>query len=207
MSFKIEAATESHVNTIVFVDSRVSLTESFQSDLSPGARVLVLDSERDGLSQMAAAVQGLGALRGIHVYSHGGPGALLLGSSLLTSRTLQHQADLLAMIGAALSPEGDLLLYGCNVAQGDAGAAFIALLAQLTGADVAASTDLTGNESQGGDWTLEASAGAIEAASLSVNGLVGTLATISGTPGNDSLVGGTNADTLMGLDGNDTLVG
>ena len=39
-------------------------------------------------------------------------------------------------------------------------------LARLTGADVAASSDLTGSASSGGDWTLEYSTGAIQVASV-----------------------------------------
>jgi len=71
-----------------------------------------------------------------------------------------------------LTDSGDILLYGCDVAQGEIGQAFIEQLAQLTGADVAASTDLTGAAALGGDWVLEAQAGVVEAASepLDYNG-------------------------------------
>lgn len=55
-----------------------------------------------------------------------------------------HYENELAQIGAALNNAGDLLLYGCNVAQGELGQSFLARLAAATGADVAASDDLTG---------------------------------------------------------------
>jgi Domain of unknown function (DUF4347)/Beta-propeller repeat len=45
---------------------------------------------------------------------------------------------------------------------GDLGRAFVQSLSQLTGADVAASEDLTGNAALGGNWTLEVTTGAIE---------------------------------------------
>ena len=45
----------------------------------------------------------------------------------------------------------EILLYGCNVAQGDKGNNFISKLSEITGADVAASDDLTGNAKLGGD--------------------------------------------------------
>ena len=194
-------------DSVVFIDSRISSLELVVAGLAAGTRWVVVNSERDGLTQIAAALQGASNLQSIQVLSHGGPGSLLLGSGSITSGTLQSQAVLLASIGAALGPEGDLLLYGCNVAQGDSGAQFIALLAQLTGADVAASTDLTGDASLGGDWVLEANTGAIEVTALSLDGLIGSLDTINGTAGDDSLVGTTNDDTLSGLDGNDTLLG
>lgn len=43
------------------------------------------------------------------------------------------------------------------------GTAFVNQISQLTGADVAASTDLTGSNSLGGDWDLETLTGNIEA--------------------------------------------
>jgi hypothetical protein len=55
------------------------------------------------------------------------------------------------------------LLYGCNVAQGELGQAFTSILSQWTGADVAASDDLTGSSAQGGNWTLEVQTGQIAA--------------------------------------------
>ena len=56
----------------------------------------------------------------------------------------------------------DFLIYGCNYGEGETGQAAAARLAQLTGADVAASSDLTGSTALGGDWDLEVSTGQIE---------------------------------------------
>ena len=42
------------------------------------------------------------------------------------------------------------------------GGVFLTRLSQLTGADIAASNDLTGNTAQGGDWELEVNTGSIE---------------------------------------------
>src|SRR5690606_10192345 len=59
---------------------------------------------------------------------------------------------------------GDILIYGCNV--GADGDLLIAQLAEITGADVAASTTLTGSLAKGGDWVLESIIGAIESETL-----------------------------------------
>ena len=56
----------------------------------------------------------------------------------------------------SLSTTGDISLFGCNVASGVTGQSFVNQLHQSTGADIAASDDLTG---VGGDWTLEVQAG------------------------------------------------
>ncbi|MGB3650700.1 MAG: DUF4347 domain-containing protein [Rivularia sp. (in: cyanobacteria)] len=52
-----------------------------------------------------------------------------------------------------LSPS--LLLYGCNVAAGDAGEEFIEKLHDLTAANIAASTTKVGNKHKGGNWQLD----------------------------------------------------
>ena len=62
-----------------------------------------------------------------------------------------------------MTDDADLLIYGCDVAGSDQGREMVETLAALTGADVAASTDRTGNETLGGDWALEYEAGDIEA--------------------------------------------
>ena len=67
----------------------------------------------------------------------------------LDAQTLLQRAGEVAGWSAALSADADLLLYGCDVAQTAAGQQLRADLAALTGADVAASTDLTGAAAAG----------------------------------------------------------
>jgi len=86
----------------------------------------------------------------------------------------------------ALSPDADLLIYGCSVAAGSDGIGFVHALSELTGADVAASDDATGSAAAGGDWALEVTSGAIEHASGAVDGFSGLLLPTSitdSTPG------------------------
>jgi hypothetical protein len=148
---------------IVFVSDRLADLPSLLAALPAGLEVVVLDGSADGLAQMAAALQGRSGLAAIHVLSHGSAGQVQLGSLWLDSAGVAARADELSTIGSALRPGGDLLLYGCSVAAGDGGAALLHELARATGADVAASDDLTGSAALGGDWVLERHTGAIEA--------------------------------------------
>lgn len=147
---------------LIFIDSRVADYQTLIAGLSADAEWVLLDAGQDGLLQMQKALSQYTELDSIQIISHGSAGALYLGSTVLTSENLDGHADILQMIGASLAPGGDLLLYGCDVAEGDTGAAFISRLAQLTGADVAASTNVTG---AGGDWLLEAMTGEVTATS------------------------------------------
>ena len=154
------------INEVVFVDPRVPASASLidelralhnQTDTGRAAEVeiVVLDAGSDGVEQIAGWLGQHEGLHAIQIVSHGDVGAIQLGNVQLDAGNLDRRAALLARWGNALAPGGDLLLYGCNVGQGDEGDRFLARLATVTGADVAASTNPTGTAALGGDWTLE----------------------------------------------------
>jgi VCBS repeat-containing protein len=147
---------------ILFIDALVRDIDTLLGTIDPGIEVILLNDQQDGLTQIADALAGRTNIDAVHIISHGGPGSLHLGNSEVTEATLAGQAEQLAQIRATLSDSADLMLYGCNVADGTNGASFIQALANATGADVAASTDPTGSALLGGDWVLEASTGSIE---------------------------------------------
>ena len=154
---------------IVFVDTQVEDWESLVSDIeqNSGGRsleVVLIDSQRNGIEQITLTLEQRQDLSAIHVISHGQDGALQLGNTWLEAATLQDNADALQRWGSALSADGDILIYGCDLAESADGQAFVAALSALTGADVAASDDLTGAATLGGDWNLEVSTGVIESA-------------------------------------------
>jgi Ca2+-binding RTX toxin-like protein len=194
-------------NQIVFIDGSLQDIENILAGLAPGMQVVVLDPMRDGLVQIATALAGQSGLSAIHIISHGAAGQLQLGNAGITGANLADYEAQLSAIGAALSTNGDLLLYGCDVAFGEIGQAFIESLAALTGADVAASTDLTGAAFLNGDWVLEASVGSIETGSIAVADYSATLGIYYGTNAADNLLGSASADYLYGYAGNDTLNG
>ncbi|MFM9968879.1 MAG: DUF4347 domain-containing protein, partial [Burkholderiales bacterium] len=189
---------------ILFVDQRVRGIETLLSRIDADVQVVLLAETADGIEQIAAALQSVSGLQTIHILSHGAAGTLLLGATQLNSDNIDAYRSQLVQIGAALSEKGDLLLYGCDVAQGTQGRAFIETLAKYTGADVAASNNLTG---LGGDWRLEETTGEVESLAIDGTGYAATLAVVNGTSASESLTGTASADTLTGLAGNDTLDG
>jgi uncharacterized delta-60 repeat protein len=151
---------------MVFIDSRVNDLDLLISQFEAGTEYRVLDATHDGLLQISQSLVGKSDYSSIQIISHGSFGAITIGSTVLDSSTLDFYAAELALLGNALTDTGDLLLYGCNVAAGDQGHYFIETLSQMTGADVAASDDLTGGTAAGGDWVLEAQTGVVEAAGM-----------------------------------------
>ncbi|MGK7912708.1 MAG: Ig-like domain-containing protein, partial [Synechococcus sp.] len=83
----------------------------------------------------------------------------------ISAAALNQYSDELQQWQTALSENADILFYGCNVAAGQKGATFLNQIGELTGADIAASTDLTGSSKLGGDWQLEYASGEIETSS------------------------------------------
>ncbi|MGZ4954683.1 MAG: DUF4347 domain-containing protein, partial [Methylobacter sp.] len=147
---------------VVFIESNVADYQTLLNGVSPGAEVHVLDALMDGLAQMAQILAGRSGIDAIHILSHGTEGSVQLGTLNLTLQNLQAHTDDLAAIGSALTPDADILLYGCSVAAGSDGAVFIEALAQVTHADIAASNNATGAATLGGDWILESSIGDVQ---------------------------------------------
>ncbi len=142
--------------TRVFIDSRVNDKEILISLFASGTEYSVLDANRDGIEQMVAALAGQGRYDSLQIISHGAPGSVTIGSTVLDNSSLGSYAAQLSQIGSALTETGDLLIYGCNVAQSRQGKNFVEQIADLTGAFVIASTTMTGAFDLGGDWILDA---------------------------------------------------
>ena len=148
--------------TMAFIDSRVNDLDLLVSQFEAGTEYKVLDATHDGLLQIEETLAGKSDYSSIQIISHGSPGTITIGSTHLTENNLFSYQSQLENIGHALTDSGDLLLYGCSVGAGATGQHFIEILAQLTGADVAASNDVTGGVAAGGDWQLESATGSIE---------------------------------------------
>ncbi|MBW4604868.1 MAG: DUF4347 domain-containing protein [Calothrix sp. FI2-JRJ7] len=157
--------SKTSANSIVFIDSSVPDYESLANGINSGAKVYVLDSKRDGIEQISKVLAQHKDVSGIHIVSHGFDGGLQLGKTTVDSSNIERYRKQLGQWSSHLTKNADILLYGCNVAQTQAGASFVEKLSQLTSTDVAASSDLTGTASLGGNWVLEFNTGDIETAS------------------------------------------
>lgn len=150
---------------VVFIDSAVDGAELLAAGVKPGVIAVILPAGQDGVSAIAAWLSNHNAqdLSSIAIVAHGASGLMLLGNAALESATLGKYGAELHQIGAALSHCGDILLYGCDVAQGDGGVAFIQQLAAATDADIAASSHVVGAAAAGGDFLLDVNSGLISA--------------------------------------------
>ncbi|MCK6921070.1 Ig-like domain-containing protein [Enterobacter kobei] len=159
-----DAASEkpgSAASEVYVIDQHISGWQSLVDQVPQGSQVVIIDENSSGLSQLADALKGETNISAIHILSHGASDTITLGTDVLTADNLSAWSSQLSAIGASLSDSGDILLYGCDVSAQDN--AFITRFAEVTQADVAASSDMTGSAALSGDWVLENHTGSIEA--------------------------------------------
>ncbi len=194
-------------HTIAFVDSNIDDAMTVMANLKSDVKIL-LDPTQDGISQITEALKNYQGLSGIDIISHGSVANLQLGNNSLNANSLSQYTNALQQWKTALTSEADILIYGCNVAAGESGQTFINKIGNLTGADVAASIDTTGNAAKGGNWTLEYATGKIETATPftdflmnSYQGILPSLFTTQ-TPVRTNLTDGTgsNGDYELGME-------
>ncbi|MEG4112953.1 MULTISPECIES: FG-GAP-like repeat-containing protein, partial [unclassified Microcoleus] len=154
-------------SVIAFIDPKVENYQSLIAGVKPGTEVVVLDGNRDAIDQITQILALRTNIDSIHIVSHGAPGSLQLGDVRFSLDDIECDRNSLQQW---FSPQTDslsknrpnILLYGCCVAAGETGKAFVKRLSELTGASVAASQNLTGSVAKGGDWELEVRTGKIE---------------------------------------------
>jgi hypothetical protein len=156
---------------LVVIDTRVEDYQTLITDLQAqqangrNLEILLVTPNEDAIALISAALaQGNQPFSAIHLISHGSDGSLEIGANGLSNTVIEQQASPLAQWSQYLSQDADIRLYGCDFAQSAAGKQAINSLASLTGADIAASADVTGHSSLYGNWQLEVSTGAQEVA-------------------------------------------
>lgn len=148
---------------LVVVDSTVKDYQGLIDSVSSNTKVLVLDAAQDGIEQITTALHHFHNLSSLHILSHGEPGALQLGNTWLSLATLERYTEQIQSWAKAITADANIFLYGCRVAAGTVGQAFVQQLSQWVSAPIAASTTLTGSTRLGGDWFLEFATGEINA--------------------------------------------
>ncbi|WP_144870188.1 DUF4347 domain-containing protein, partial [Hyella patelloides] len=215
--FTIDAATvpentiggELGSERLIIIDIAVSISEQqIEQFANSGAEAIRLDANQNGITQIADILDSRQNIHTIDIISHGSAGSLQLGNAEINSDTLdQYKSSLTGWTGS--SQTADILLYGCEVGQGEKGRQFVQQFGTLTGADIAASVDLTGSSNHYGDWDLEYQTGEIESAAIVIEGFDSVLRPTqnsnSASGNHQSLL--QNSGFNQALDGTNWLVG
>ena len=138
---------------LVIINSSIRDKEAFIEEAGKNADILILDPADDAMAQINEFLDAQdGKYSSVHVITHGNEGYFLLNGEVVTADSVAQDPASWAAIGEHLTDDADIMLYSCNLTGNMEGQALATQIAELTGADVAASSDITG---QGGDWQFE----------------------------------------------------
>ena len=154
-----DTAGEAGPVEVMLIDPSINDYQEIVAAVSDNVVVKILpeDATMHDIAEILAEFSNIDAL---HIVSHGSSGSLELGGETITTENIEQYTSLLGQIGNQLDVDGDILLYGCDISEGE-GSAFVQKFSDLTGADVAASENATGSDLANGDWVLETSIGSI----------------------------------------------
>ena len=187
-------ALDNGLNEVAFIDANVNNWQQLVSAIKPGIEVVLINGNGDGLREISDYLAGNSSLDAVHIVSHGSQGEIFIGMDDITINNLADYSADLAAIGASLNSSGSILFYGCDIAGGLNGLAFVNQVSALAaGHDVQASTDLTGATSLAGDWTLEVSTAGLSKNIAFDSVLIGSYDGSLG--GSYTATTGTNVDT------------
>ena len=178
-----QAADAAVPRELIVIDAGVENSEQLvqsllESNSTSNFEIFYLQSDQDGVQQISNRLGETDTpYDAIHILSHGEPGNIELGSSTLNNDNVNRYLNELASWSNSLTGEADILLYGCELAENQDGQSLIQTVSAVTGADVAASVDLTGEAEAGGDWQLEFVTGEVQTLALTAENWNGTLAT------------------------------
>ncbi|TAF04456.1 MAG: DUF4347 domain-containing protein, partial [Oscillatoriales cyanobacterium] len=162
VSSSLGAKSQESKDLVIF-DSQVDNYQQLVNGVKAGFEVIAIDGFRDGIAQISEILGDRHNINNIHIISHGEAAAIKLGSTELNIHNIETYSSQLQQWGKSLSESASILLYGCNIAAGETGIKFIQKIWELTGANIAASNNLTGSAALGGDWELEIAIGQINA--------------------------------------------
>ncbi|TAF68374.1 MAG: DUF4347 domain-containing protein, partial [Oscillatoriales cyanobacterium] len=139
---------------MIILDPTIPDSHHIASGIKPGTATYILKSQPNAIEQITTILAQHTGIADLHIISHGSPGNLYLGTTELNSSNIENYSQQLRQWRNALTPNASIILYGCNVAAGDSGSQFLTQLYQLTGANIAANPQPTGNGEKGGTWEI-----------------------------------------------------
>ncbi|PXW83898.1 uncharacterized protein DUF4347, partial [Nitrosomonas sp. Nm84] len=167
--------------SILFIDSGVANYQTLIDGVKAGTRVVILNADQDGVQQITDVLSQSSNVDSVHILSHGNQAEVILGNAALNRSSLAAYQPALQSWRSALSETAEVILYGCHVAKGTIGQQFVRQLSATIQASIAASVDLTGAKSLGGNWELAFHCGQIHLpqilAQSALDSYTGTLAT------------------------------
>lgn len=112
---------------LVFVDTSTPDYNRLVDDIVAGSgngdaiEVILIDSDSDAIRQISDVLSTRNNIGALHIISHGDDGGIELGASRLDENSLESNATAIAGWASSFAENGDILIYGCNLAATESG--------------------------------------------------------------------------------------
>ena len=157
----MNTSTATTTQQILLIDSQVQDLDQLIAGVQPNTAVYVLHPQENGIAQITTILQQHAAIETVYLVAHGQPGCLYLGNTIFNQETLPTVSELLKNWNI-----GQLLIYACNLANGETGETFLHSLHHYTKAKIAASSHPIGQTEFGQNWQLNQTTHPIEIKSV-----------------------------------------
>jgi hypothetical protein len=169
---------QSEGSIVVVISPELPGVEVLINEMHEDSRIVFFNAAENPLTVITKAIRENAPVKSLHILSESRPGRLMFRGEAWPIDSLDSNEMLLGSWSQYFVEHGDLLLYGCELAKGEQGLAFVQQLAILTGLDVAASKDMTGSALLNGDWNLEVRSGNIESKLVVSRNVASTYTTV-----------------------------
>jgi filamentous hemagglutinin family protein len=153
-TIRLQISTSTPISGFTFLD-RVRNYEQIANALTAGNQLILLNRSDSGIAKVSQVLAGKTDVKNLQFVSDGNAGQIWLGRDFITNDTLASYETQISNWKQALAPSADILFFTCNLAQTADGQLLLTRIGNLTNANIAASTDITGNARYGGNWVLE----------------------------------------------------
>jgi large repetitive protein len=139
---------------IVILDPKIPDSNYIAIGIKPNTKTYILKNQPDAVEQITKILAKHTDIEALHIITHGSPGTLYLGKTELNNSNIENYSQQLQQWQNSFNFNASIILYGCNVAAEKSGHQFLTQLNQLTGANIAANSQPTGNSELGGTWDI-----------------------------------------------------
>ena len=197
----LNATNIQHGWNFVFIDGTVKNYQTLLDGTNGGSSVTVINPDQYGIAQVTATLASVTGANSLHIVSEGNAGNFWLGKDFVSTENIARYSNDLQAWKTSLSPAANILLYACNLASGENGAALVQAVKNYTGHEVVASTNRTGAVALGGDWNLEYQTGTSTATVIfndaATNAYQNALAIFTAANANDAGLGSLRAQVIL----------
>ena len=149
---------------VIFISSKIENAEAIKNAADEDAVTVIYDFENATLRQFNLTLQELvqwkkRKIDHLMLFCHGAPGTIILtAKDIINVKSLKKQADEWKFFGNMFNRDATIDFYGSEIGWGEEGKKLVTSLSQMTGANVRASINPSGNIHDA-DWKLEIKTG------------------------------------------------